>query len=244
MTGKKDSGEMNMKNIAIVLAAGRGKRMGTAIPKQFLEIEGKPVIYYTLQSFEMSELVDEVILVTGEETKEYCQKEIVEKFGFHKVRKVISGGKERYDSVYEGLKACEDCSYVYIHDGARPFVTEDVIRRTLEGAKEYGASIAAVPSKDTVKVGNPQGLVVETLDRSVLWNVQTPQTFSYSLIRKAHEEMRKRKMTGITDDSMLVEELGLCPVKLVEGSYDNIKITTPEDIILAEKIIQNKRALA
>lgn len=234
---------MDMKNIAIVLAAGRGKRMGTTVPKQFLEIEGKPIIYYTLQSFEESELADEVILVTGEELRGYCQKEIVEKFGFHKVKKVISGGKERYDSVYEGLKACEDCAYVYIHDGARPFVTEEVIRRSLEGAKEYGASIAAVPSKDTVKVGNAQGIVVETLDRSVLWNVQTPQTFSYSLIRKAHEEMRKREMTGVTDDSMLVEELGLCQVKLVEGSYDNIKITTPEDLILAEKIIENKRAL-
>lgn len=231
-----------MRCAAIVLAAGQGKRMGSKIPKQFMELEGKPVLYYSLKCFEDCGAVSDIVVVTGEEFLEYCRKEIEEKYGFQKIRAVIAGGKERYDSVYEGLKACEGCDYVYIHDGARPFPTQEILENTLKAAKDWGACVTAVPSKDTMKLGNAEGFVERTLDRSVLWNVQTPQVFSYSLIRKAHEEMRKGEMSGITDDSMMVERLGLAKVKLVEGSYDNLKITTPEDLAVAESILEKRRS--
>ena len=153
---------------------------------------------------------------------------------------IVTGGKERYDSVYEGLKVCEDCDIVFIHDGARPFPDEEMLKRSLEAAKEYGACVAAVPSKDTIKVGTEDGMVEKTLDRKTLWNVQTPQVFQYDLICKAHREIRKGSMDGITDDSMIIEALGICPIKLVMGSYDNIKVTTPEDLVIAENILRKR----
>lgn len=230
-----------MKNgKAIVLAAGQGKRMGSAMPKQFLEIHGKPLLCYALECFEASPLISEIVLVTGEENRAYCQKEIVEAYGFSKIKKIVAGGKERYDSVYEGLKACENCDIVFIHDGARPFPDQAMLERTMEAAQQYGACVAAVPSKDTMKLGNADGFVEKTLDRSVLWNIQTPQVFDYAMICEAHRRLREGSMEGITDDSMLVEILGLAPVKLVMGSYDNIKVTTPEDLVIAENIIKRR----
>lgn len=224
---------------AIVLAAGQGKRMGSAVPKQFLELDGKPLLYYSLDCFEKSELVSEIILVTGKDAIPFCWR-IVEKYGFTKVKYVVPGGKERYDSVYEGLKACEACDIVYIHDGARPFPDAEMLKQCMEAAVEYGACVAAVPSKDTIKIGTEEGIVKETPDRKTLWNVQTPQVFQYDLISKAHREIRKGSMEGVTDDSMIVESLHLCPVKLVMGSYDNIKVTTPEDLVVAENILQRR----
>ena len=230
-----------MKNAkAIVLAAGQGKRMGSAVPKQFLELDGKPLLYYSLECFEQSDLISEIILVTGKDAIPFCWR-MVEKYGFQKVKYVVPGGKERYDSVYEGLKACEDCDIVFIHDGARPFPDGKMLERTMEAADKYGACVAAVPTKDTMKVGNAEGIVERTLDRKTLWNVQTPQVFRYDLICQAHREIRKGSMEGVTDDSMIVETLGICPVKLVMGSYDNIKVTTPEDLVIAENIL-NRRA--
>lgn len=228
---------------AIVLAAGQGKRMGSAVPKQFLELDGKPLLYYSLDCFEQSDLISEIILVTGNDAIPFCWR-IVEKYGFQKVKYVVPGGKERYDSVYEGLKACGDCEIVYIHDGARPFPDQKMLQRAMEAASEYGACVAAVPAKDTMKLGNAQGLVEKTLDRSTLWNVQTPQVFRYDLICEAHREIRKGSMEGVTDDSMIVETLGLCPVKLVMGSYDNIKVTTPEDLVIAENILKRHKETA
>lgn len=224
---------------AIVLAAGQGKRMGSVVPKQFLELDGKPLLFYSLECFEQSELISEIILVAGKDAIPFCWK-IVDHFGFQKVKYVVPGGKERYDSVYEGLKACGDCDIVFIHDGARPFPDAGMLERTFEAADMYGACVAAVPSKDTMKQGTPDGLVERTLDRSTLWNVQTPQVFRYDLIMEAHQKIRKGSIEGVTDDSMIVETLGICPVKLVMGSYDNIKVTTPEDLVIAENILKRR----
>ena len=226
------------KCTAIVLAAGQGKRMHSKIQKQFLEIEGKPVLYYSLRCFQQSLLIQDIILVTGENMISYCEKEIVEKYGFDKVTAVVAGGKERYDSVYAGLLCCEDVKYVYIHDGARPFVTEDMIQRGYQAVVRTGACVIGMPSKDTVKLSDSEGYIKETPDRKIVWNIQTPQIFSYDLIRGAYESIRKKDMTGVTDDAMVVEQETGTKILLVEGSYQNIKITTPEDLAIAEAFLR------
>ena len=231
--------KIEMKNTAIVLAAGQGKRMHTKIQKQFLEIKGYPVLYYSLRCFQNSPLIEDIILVTGEESVLYCQKEIVDKYGFTKVTKVIPGGKERYDSVYQGLLACENSDYVLIHDGARPFITEEILERGLTGAEETGACAVGMPSKDTVKIADESGYIAETPDRSKVWMIQTPQIFQYALIRNAHESIRTREMSNVTDDAMVVEQETGIKVRLAEGSYQNIKITTPEDLGVAELFFGN-----
>lgn len=222
------------KNTAIVLAAGQGKRMHSKIQKQFLEIDGKPVLYYSLRCFQKSELIDDIILVTVEDSVVFCKEKIVKKYGFSKVSRVIPGGKERYDSVYEGLLACGQSDYVLIHDGARPFITDEILTRGLKGARVTGACVIGMPSKDTIKISDDAGYVSDTPDRSRVWTIQTPQIFSYSLIRKAHEEIRKKDMSQITDDAMVVEKETGVKILLVEGSYMNIKITTPEDLNVAK----------
>lgn len=225
---------------AIILAAGRGKRMKSKKKKQFLNIAGKPIVYYALECFERAPFIQDIILVTGEGYVEYCQKNIVEKYGLRKVKKVVAGGKERYDSVYEGLRACGKTDYVYIHDGTRPFIDQDMLKRALDGAKQMGASVVGMPVKDTIKVADKNHYVLETPERSKLWAVQTPQVFRYKIIKEAHEQMRKKGMEGITDDSMVVEKLGKHRVKMVEGSYENIKITTMDDLFIAEIILRGR----
>lgn len=215
---------------AIVLAAGRGKRMESDTPKQFLHIENEMIIEKTLRVFEASDVIDEIILVTGEDWVEFCRDEIVAKNDFKKVRAIVVGGAERYDSVYAGLLACPEADYVMIHDGARPFVTEAILERVSEAVKEFDAAAAAVPSKDTVKIADEHGFVVSTPDRRRVWNMQTPQAFNYTLIRGAYEILKESGMTGVTDDAMVIERSGLGRVKLVMGAYSNIKITTPEDL--------------
>lgn len=227
-----------MKSTAIVLAAGQGKRMKSKVQKQFLELKGKPVLYYSLACFEKSEEIQEILVVTGEESIEFVKKEMIEIYGFQKVKAVVAGGKERYDSVYNGLLACEDCDYVFIHDGARPFVTEEMIRRGKEAVLQYGACAVGMPSKDTIKMVDDQGIVVCTPDRNRVWNIQTPQIFSYKEIRDAHEKARTGDLSKVTDDAMIMEMYGNRKIKLVEGSYENIKLTTPEDILLAEKLLE------
>ena len=223
---------------AIVLAAGKGTRMNSKIQKQFLEVEGKPVIYYSLKCFQESPLIRDIILVTGEESLSYCKEEIVKRFGFSKVKKVTAGGKERYDSVYAGLCACDNTYYVLIHDGARPFVTEEILERTCFAVKETGACVVGMPAKDTIKISDRNKMVESTPAREKVWLVQTPQAFRYSLIKESYESIRCKDMSGITDDAMIVEQESGVKVALVHGSYENLKITTPEDLIIAEAFLR------
>ncbi len=220
---------------AVVLAAGAGKRMKTDKKKQFLEIYGKPIIYYSLKAFQES-FADEIVLVVSEEDAAFCQKEIVEKYGFTKVTKIAIGGKERYHSVAAGLAHLSGCDYVFIHDGARPMLTEDILLRAYETVKEQGACVVGMPVKDTIKIADENGFIATTPNRNLVWTVQTPQVFSYSLIKEAYDELLireeelKKEGVNITDDAMVVETLKNKSVKLVEGSYENIKITTPDDL--------------
>ncbi|MCD7864820.1 MAG: 2-C-methyl-D-erythritol 4-phosphate cytidylyltransferase [Clostridiales bacterium] len=211
--------------------------MHSDVPKQFLLLADRPVIYYALRAFEES-FLDEVVLVTGEGQDAYCRKEIVEKYGFSKVKQIIPGGKERYDSVYRALCKVEDCDYVYIHDGARPFPDEDILIRARQCVEEYGACAAGMPTKDTIRIVDGQCVVKDTPERKYVWQMQTPQAFSYRLIRTAYDRLfEKGDFEGITDDAMVVEQMMSCPVRLFEGSYRNIKITTPEDIRLANAFL-------
>ena len=225
---------------AIVLAAGSGKRMQSAVAKQYLLLNGKPILWYALHTFEESSLIDEVILVVGAGEVSYVLREIVEKYGFRKVINVLEGGAERYLSVWEGLQAIGQSDIVFIHDGARPFVTEDIILRTYEQAKVHGACVAGMPVKDTIKVSDEEGFADHTPKRKLVWQIQTPQVFQADLIKEAYSklidnlESLKNAGAEITDDAMVVETMRGEKVKLVEASYQNIKITTPEDMAIAE----------
>ena len=230
-----------MKTTAIVLAAGQGKRMHSTVQKQFMILKGKPLLCYSLSCFQKSREIDEIILVTGEESIDFCKEDIVEKYGFSKVRTVVAGGRERYDSVYQGLLACQDCDYVFIHDGARPFVTEEILVRAKTAAAAHKAAVVGMPSKDTVKIADEDQMISQTPKRSLVWTIQTPQVFSYPLIRNAYEKARNQSMENITDDAMVAELYGNIKIPLVEGSYENIKITTPEDLIVAESILEKRR---
>lgn len=221
------------KITAIVLAAGTGKRMNSAVAKQYMMLAGKPVLYYSLKAFEESEVTD-IVLVTGEDDISYCQREIVNKYKITKVSAIVAGGKERYHSVYEGLKAAAGTDYVLIHDGARPLLTRDIIARSVNEAKQSGACVVGMPVKDTIKVVGEDGFAKATPDRRGLWQVQTPQSFSYSLITDAYEKVIASGDTSITDDAMVLERITGRQVRVIEGSYQNIKITTPEDLAIAE----------
>ena len=224
---------------AIVLAAGSGKRMGTKVHKQYLLMGGKPVLYYSLRAFEDSKRIDEIILVCGAREEDYCRKEIVEKYGISKARKIIPGGAERYDSVWNGLKETKE-GYVYIHDGARPFVDEEIIERAYECVSEHHACVAGMPSKDTVKIADSGNIVTATPDRSSVWIVQTPQVFDTELIRKAYALLMEKDEISVTDDAMVAEQMLGAAVRLFYGSYENIKITTPEDLEIAEVFLKRK----
>jgi 2-C-methyl-D-erythritol 4-phosphate cytidylyltransferase len=237
-TGKRKE-DTGMKCTAIVLAAGQGKRMNSKIQKQFLNINGNPVLYYSLKCFQDCPWVDDIILVTGKEEIKYCRREIVEYYEISKVRKIIAGGKERYNSVWNGLQNCEGTDYVFIHDGARPFLTRRILERGLECVRKMDACAAGMPSKDTVKLVDSQGIVQATPKRSQVWNVQTPQVFRYQLVQEAYARALERDCTDITDDAMVVEQYGKHSVMLYEGSYENIKITTPEDLGVAEVFAHN-----
>lgn len=192
----------NLKNIAVVLAAGQGKRMGGETSKQFLCISGKPLLYYSLKCFQDSPCVDEIVLVTGAKEITYCQEQIVNPYGFDKVTAIVSGGEERYHSVYEGLKACVNCTYVFIHDCARPFINETILSQTLEAAKKYRACVTGVLAKDTIKIADQEGFIEMTPMRSRVWTVQTPQVFSYELVYEAYKKSMEMRLTGMTDDAM------------------------------------------
>ena len=227
-----------MKTAAIVLAAGKGSRMQADRPKQYLLLKEKPVLYYSLKAFEESSM-DEVVLVVGEGEVEYCQKEIVDAYKFKKVTAIIEGGKERYHSVYNGLKEmCKNgVDYVFIHDGARPFVTVELIHKLLEEVKMHQACVAGMPVKDTIKIVDNDQFVTATPERRLVWLVQTPQVFDYKLVYEAYEKIMEKEQAGITDDAMVVEKMTGHPVKLIEADYRNIKITTPEDIVIGESFL-------
>lgn len=239
---KKNTG----KTAAVVLAAGQGKRMNSQVRKQYMELEGRPLITYALERFEKSE-VDQILLVTGEEEIAYCRREIVDAYGFSKVCGIAAGGKERYHSVCNGLRALQGMgiTHVLIHDGARPLITEKIIRDAMEGAAEYEACVIAVPVKDTIKVADEERFAAETPRRDRLWQIQTPQAFSYPLISAAYEKLMSREeyQQGVTDDAMVVESMTDRKVKLIMGDYTNIKVTTPEDMVLAEAFLRMQKDL-
>ena len=223
---------MAEKISAIVLAAGSGSRMNSKIKKQYMLLKGKPVLWYSLFQFEKSD-VDEIILVTSEEDVEFCKKEIVDKYHFSKITEIVSGGKERYHSVYNGLSKVTG-EIVLIHDGARPLINQDIINNCIEETRKSGACVAGVPVKDTIKIIGQDKIVENTPDRNTLWITQTPQAFQSNLVRNAYNKLINGKISNITDDAMVVEQFTDHKVRFVWGSYTNIKITTPEDIDMAE----------
>ncbi|SFJ37209.1 2-C-methyl-D-erythritol 4-phosphate cytidylyltransferase [Thermoflavimicrobium dichotomicum] len=221
----------------MIPAAGLGKRMGSKKSKQFLMLEKKPILIHTLLVFETHPAIDEMIVVAQEKEIEETRK-LIQEYGIKKVIKVVTGGKERQDSVYEGLKYIQS-EWVLVHDAVRPFVTHEAIDRLLASAKMHGAAILAVPVKDTIKQVDSAGIVEMTPERERLWAVQTPQAFRRELLWEAYSQAQEQGILA-TDDSMLVEELGI-DVRVVQGEYLNIKLTTPEDLILAEAICKARR---
>lgn len=226
---------------AVIVAGGRGKRLGAGISKQYIKLGEREILAWTLDAFEKMDKVDEIILVVPRDEIDYCRENIVAAYGYRKVARIIQGGAERQDSVYNGLLACGlETEIVLIHDGARPFVSSEIINRSIAGAIKDGACAVAVPVKDTLKILDSEGYVESTPDRNKLFAVQTPQAFHYELIMEAHRKALKEKIS-VTDDTMLVEYLG-GKVKLVEGDYLNIKVTTREDLIFGEAILKEIRS--
>lgn len=222
-------------NGVVIVAAGSGSRMKRDINKQFIKLDGKEIIAYTIEKFYKSEDIDDIVIVIKESEEKYFIENIINKYGFDNI-KLAYGGKERQDSVYNGIKKLNsNCEIVLIHDGARPFVNEDIIKNSIEEAKENNAVVVGVPVKDTIKVVDSDGNIVDTPNRSLLWSVQTPQSFKYEIITRAYEYAYSNDYYG-TDDAMLVEHIGY-NVKMIEGSYDNIKITTEEDLHFGIQIL-------
>ena len=222
-------------NGVVIVAAGSGSRMKRDINKQFIKLDGKEIIAYTIEKFYKSEDIGDIVIVIKENEEKYFIENIINKYGFDNI-KLAYGGKERQDSVYNGIKKLNrNCEIVLIHDGARPFVNEDIIKNSIEEAKENNAVVVGVPVKDTIKVVDSDGNIVDTPNRSLLWSVQTPQSFKYEIITRAYEYAYSNDYYG-TDDAMLVEHIGY-NVKMIEGSYDNIKITTEEDLHFGIQIL-------
>lgn len=222
---------------SIIVAAGSGSRMKAGVNKQYLYLSGKPVLAHTLLVFQKCELIDEIILVIGKKDMEVCKEEVIKKYKIKKVKILVEGGDTRQDSMYLGLKKVNPKSDIVItHDGARPLIHQNTLMKCIESTLEYKATIVAVPVKDTIKIVDDDLNVQSTPKRSTLWSVQTPQTFEYNLLKKAHKKAKDDNFIG-TDDAMLVERLNH-PIKVIKGHYDNIKITTPEDLIMAESIIK------
>ncbi len=229
-------------NTAIILAAGRGTRMQAGMNKQYLLLKGKPILAYTLEAFERNSLIDDIILVIHKDDKNICKENIIDKYRFRKVSQLIDGGKERQESVYNGLlniNICDGSDIVIIHDGARPLITQEVINRCINGAKDHGASSAGVPIKETIKIIKGDKFVNYTPNRESVWITQTPQAFKFNLIKQAHVFAIDKQIQG-TDDAMLVENIGK-DIKMIEGDYENIKITTPDDLLMAEAILKYKK---
>ncbi|WBW97972.1 2-C-methyl-D-erythritol 4-phosphate cytidylyltransferase [Oceanirhabdus sp. W0125-5] len=226
-----------MKVGAIVLAAGKGSRMKAGINKQFLEIQEKPILYYSLNVFERNSNIDFIVVVCSPEEKLIIKDCIIDKYGFKKVKMLVAGGKERKDSVFNGLKVMEGVDVVLIHDGARPFINNRIIDEGIEHTLKFNCCACGVMPVDTIKVVDGERLSKYTPKRSDLIAVQTPQCFKYDLIRECHEKVNSQGIE-VTDDTSVVEYFGN-KVYLYEGSYNNIKITTPKDMIMAKEIYKN-----
>jgi len=232
----------DIKAAAIITAGGLGKRFdthgGDNLPKQFISLSGKPVIAHSILTFEKSAFIKSIVVVVPESWVEYTKREVVEKFNLKKVYKVVSGGNERQDSVLKGLEAITDMpDVVVVHDGVRPFVTFELVEEVITKAFESGGAIAAIPATDTIKISTPEQFIESTVPREKIWLAQTPQAFKYDIISEALEKALRENYLG-TDEAELVERLGK-EVKIVLGTRENLKITTPEDIKLAELILNS-----
>lgn len=219
---------------AIILAGGKGKRMGANISKQYIELKGKPILYYTIRRFSESKDIDRIILVLPKDEIDYCKEKVLDKYSL-KVDLIVEGGKERQDSVINALDKLVDDEIVLIHDGARPFVSQRIIDEGIKYARLYGAAAPGVMPKDTIKIKDDNNFSLSTPDRNTLVAIQTPQVFKFNIIKDCHKRVKEENIK-VTDDTMVVEEYGN-KVYLYEGDYTNIKVTTPEDLILAEKLI-------
>lgn len=229
------------KFAAIVLSAGVGSRMKSDIPKQYIDLAGKPVIYYSLKAFEDAGF-SSIVLVCGKDDVEYCQEQIVKKHKLKNVTAIVPGGKERYHSVFEGLKAVGEADYVFIHDGARPMLTQKIIARLKDAVIKEEAAVAGMPVKDTIKIVDEEAYVTDTPERQYVWQVQTPQCFSFPIIYDAYKSVIQDEEEGwtipkITDDAMVLEYATDHEVKMIEADYRNIKITTPEDLAIAQAFL-------
>jgi len=227
----------SLKCAVVIVAAGKGKRMGGEVLKQYLEIGGMPVLARTLMCFQKSGLINQIVVVTGNDEVDFCKTEIVEKFNFDKVFHIVAGGKERQESVFNGLSALDaDTDIVLIHDGVRPFVKMEDIENIISDTINFDCCVLGVRVKDTIKECGEDDFIRDTPERNKLWIAQTPQAFKYNIIMKAHMKALEEGFVG-TDDSMLAERIGY-KVKMTEGNYDNIKITTAEDLYFGEAVIR------
>ena len=229
---------MNSKICVLIPAAGKGNRMANSVKKPYLKLAQKPILAHTIQRFEQNTVVDAIFVVVDKDDFNNCRTQVLDPYTFTKVQELVAGGETRQISVYNGLRALSaDVDFVVVHDGVRPFVTDETISACLTAADAYGAAVAAVPVKDTIKIADANAFILETPVRERLWAVQTPQVFRKSLLAEAHQTADARNLTA-TDDAALVEHLGF-PVKLVMGSYANLKITTPEDLRVAEVLLSD-----
>lgn len=230
---------MKSQVCTLIPAAGKGHRMMRAVKKPYLKLGQKPILAHTIQRFEQNSAVDAIFVIVDEVDFDECHATVLDPYPFRKVQALVAGGETRQASVQNGIRALSaDVDFVIVHDGVRPFVTDEMIFACLTAADEYGAAVAAVPVKDTIKVANADCFVLETPTREQLWAVQTPQVFRKSLLEEAHQIAQQRQLTA-TDDAALVEQLGF-PVKLVHGSYANLKITTQVDLQIAEVLLENQ----
>jgi len=228
-----------LKTIALITAAGKGQRMESETPKQYLPLSGRPVLAQTVQVFEDCPLVDAIYVIVPADQMDLVRKKVVEKYHFRKVLKVVRGGKMRQQSVWNGLRAIRsDCAIVVVHDGVRPLIRTELIEQSIEEAQRNGAALVAVPAKDTVKRA-VKGKRIQTLPREEIWLAQTPQTFQFPLLQKAFQKAILEGLAG-TDEAFLVEKMGHA-VTIIRGDYSNIKITTPEDLLLAEALFHLKK---
>jgi 2-C-methyl-D-erythritol 4-phosphate cytidylyltransferase len=225
---------------AIVLAGGRGKRMGSVQSKQYIDLNGKPILYYTLKQFIKNEFINKIILVIPKDENDYCKREVWEKYNIQ-VDRIVFGGNERQESVYNALSELDETDIVLIHDGARPFVSQKVINDGIKYANIYKAAAPGVMPKDTIKIKNEDNFSINTLDRNKTVAIQTPQAFDFNLIYECHKKIKESGIS-VTDDTMVVEFFGN-KVYIYDGEYTNIKITTPEDLILAEYLVKNQLLL-